>query len=129
MWLISSGDSGVHLVSSTGERADLPAAHADRYFWSPDSSALILLRNPGNPQEESEYERWSVSPTALERQFQVDGELLPLGIGRQGNLFLETLNASDYDPGPLDYTPGYYAYDDRHQQLLQIGRIDPPSCR
>lgn len=124
MWVISSGDSGVHLVSSSGEKVDLPPAHADTYFWSPDSSALILLRNSGGPQEESQYDRWSLSPAALERQFQVDGELLPIGIGSQGNLLLESLNASDFDPGPLDYTPGYYAYDDRHQQLLQIGTID-----
>jgi hypothetical protein len=124
MRLISSGDSGTHFVFSSGERADLPSAHADRYFWSPDSSSLILLLKPAEPQEESEYERWSTSPVGLQRQFQVDGELLAIGIGSQGNLLLETLNASDYDPGPFDYTSGYYAYDDRRQQLLQISTID-----
>ena len=124
IWVISSGDSGVHLVSSIGERVALPPANADAYFWSPDSSALILLRNPGKPQGDSEYERWSLTPVGLERQFQIDGELLPLGIDSQGNLLLETLDASDYDPGPLDYTPGYYNYDDRQQQLHQIEIID-----
>lgn len=130
-WVISEGHSGVHLVSSIGERADLPPAESniwfwsDAYFWSPDSSAVILLRNLGSPQQESVYERWSIPPIDLGSRFQVDGELLPIGIGSQSNLLLETLNASDYDPGPLDYTPGYYAYDDRHQQLLQIGSIDP----
>ncbi len=122
--LISSGDSGLHLVSSTGERAELPPAYADRFYWSQDSRDLILLRTWGNPQEENEYERWSISPVKLQSQFRIDGELIPIGIGGQGNLLLETLNASDYDPGPLDYRPGYYIYDDRRQELLQIGAID-----
>jgi hypothetical protein len=123
-WVISSDDSGVHLISSAGEKVGLPTAFADAYFWSPDSSALILQRNLGNPQEDGEYERWSLTPVGLERRFQIDGELVPLGIGSQGNLLLETLNASDYDSGPLDYTPGYYTYDDRYKQLDQIEVID-----
>lgn len=121
MRIISSYQSQAHLVSSTGGSVELPPASA---FWSPDSSALILLHDPEGPQGQSEYERWSTAPAGLQRQFQVDGEFLPIGIGSQGNLLLETLNASDYDPGPLDYAPGYYAYDDRSQQLLPISTID-----
>lgn len=121
--LISANENRVLLRTFMGDSIQLK--RAVRYLWSGDSRFLAIQVTSHSPQERNDFELWDLSSMALRRQFSVDGELVGIAVRNNGNTPFETLNASDYDPGPLDLEPGYYEYDLATGELVELGGYDP----